>query len=432
MLETRSAIRGHILVALLLVVLLGGTATAWSVYAPLSGAVVAQGLLVVEGNTKKVQHPTGGIVGQLMVKEGDRVEAGQIVLKLDETQTRASLAIVLNDLTAQWARHARLTAERLGASEPTFPAHLVEVAAKDESIAHVLEGERVLMQSRKRARIGQEEQLAARVRQLRDEIAGLDEQRQSLLGQLKISKAEHRDLLDLSRKGLVQRPRLAALEREILRSQGQVGELTAKIAQTEGRISETELQITQLDHGLLSEVSGELREVETRIRELEERRLAAEDSLERIEIRAPIGGRVHQLAVHTVGGVVAASEPLMLIVPEAAELVVEARIDPADIDQLAVGQVTRVRLTAFNRQTTPELEATLFRISADLTREPSTNALYYVAGIRLAEAAIAKLDGLKLVPGMPAEVYIHTGERTLASYLIKPLQDQMQRALKEM
>ncbi|MEW5964937.1 MAG: HlyD family type I secretion periplasmic adaptor subunit [Pseudomonadota bacterium] len=432
MLATRSAIRRHVILALLLVVLMGGTATAWSIYAPLEGAVVAQGLLVVEGNTKKVQHPTGGIVGALLVEEGQRVEAGAVVLRLDDTQTRASLGIVLNELTSLRARHARLAAEQAGKSEPTIPAELTEHAQRDPSVAQVLDGERALMEMRRRSRGGQEEQLHSRVRQLRDEITGLDEQRQSLREQLVISKAEYQDLSSLSRKGLVQRPRMSALEREILRSQGQIGELTAKIAQTEGRIGETELQISQLDHGLLTEVSTELREVETRIRELEERRLAAEDSLARVEVRAPISGRVHQLAVHTVGGVVNASEPLMLVVPDAAELVVEARIDPADIDQLQVGQSTRVRLAAFNRQTTPELEATLFRVSADLSKDPATNGLYYVAGIRLPPSELAKLDGLKLIPGMPAEVYIKTGERTLASYLIKPLQDQMQRALREM
>jgi HlyD family secretion protein len=191
------------------------------------------------------------------------------------------------------------------------------------------------------------------------------------------------------------------------------------------------LQILQLDRELANEVAREMREVETRIAELQERRTAAEDQLKRVDIRAPISGVVHQLAVHTVSGVISASEPIMLVVPASDTLIVEARINPADIDQLQTGQETRIRFSAFNQRTTPEITGAVFRIAGDLIREPQTGLAYYTVGIRVEPAEIAKLRGLKLLPGMPAEVYIRTGERTLASYLLRPLLDQMQRALRE-
>jgi HlyD family secretion protein len=198
-----------------------------------------------------------------------------------------------------------------------------------------------------------------------------------------------------------------------------------------GKIAEIELQVLQLDRDLANEVAKEIRDVETRIAELNERRTAAEDQLKRVDIRAPISGVVHQLNVHTVGGVISASETIMLVVPESDVLIIEARVSPIDIDQVRVGQETRVRLSAFNQRTTPEVSGKLFRVAADLVKEPQTGQAYYPAGVRVSDAELAKLKELKLVPGMPAEVFIKTGERTLASYLVKPLLDQMQRAFKE-
>jgi HlyD family secretion protein len=221
------------------------------------------------------------------------------------------------------------------------------------------------------------------------------------------------------------------LQREILGKEGTVGEIKAKVAQSLGKIAEIELQVLQLDRELANEVAKEIREVETKIAELAERKSAAEDQLKRVDIRAPISGVVHQLNVHTVGGVISASEPIMLVVPAGDTLIVEARINPADIDQLQTGQKTRIRFSAFNQRTTPEIAGTVFRIAGDLIKEQQTGLAYYTAGIRVEPSELAKLKGLKLLPGMPAEAYIKTGERTLASYLLRPLLDQMQRALRE-
>ncbi len=431
MIRTVSGIRRNLLAALLVVIFLGGTAAAWSVYVPLEGAVVAPGLIVVESNLRKVQHPTGGVVGLLNVREGQRVEAGEVVVRLDDTTTRANLGIVLNELTALRARLARLQAERDGRGALAFPNDLKERAEVVPDVALVLDGERTLFAARAGTKTGQKQQLGERVKQLKEEITGLNEQMDALSKQLVVVRDEFKDLSDLHDRGLAQRPRITALQREILGKEGAVGEIKAKIAQSLGKIAETGLQILQLDRDLANEVAREIREVETKLAELAERRMAAEDQLKRIDIRAPISGIVHQLTVHTVGGVISATEPIMLVVPTADRLIVEARINPTDIDQLHLGQETRIRFSAFNQRTTPELWGTVFRIAGDLIREQQTGLSYYAVAIRVEPAALAKLKGLKLVPGMPAEVYIKTGERTLASYLLKPLVDQIQRAMRE-
>jgi HlyD family secretion protein len=429
--RTVRGIRRNLFAALLIVLLLGGAATAWSVYVPLEGAVVASGVVVVESNLRKVQHPTGGVVGALKVREGQQVEAGDIVVRLDDTTTRANLGIVLNELTALRARLARLRAERDGGGEPVFPDDLMERISSQPDIAQVVEGERTLFRTRAATKAGQKQQLVERIKQLKDEITGLNEQMDALVKQLVVARDEFNDLSALHERGLAQKPRITALQREILGKEGTVGEIKAKVAQSLGKIAEIELQVLQLDRDLANEVAKEIREVETRIAELGERKTAADDQLRRVDIMAPISGTVHQLNVHTVGGVISASEPIMLVVPAADALIVEARINPADIDQLQLGQETRIRFSAFNQRTTPEITGVVFRIAGDLIKEQQTGLAYYTAGIRVEPAELAKLKGLKLLPGMPAEAYVKTGERTLASYLLRPLLDQMQRALRE-
>lgn len=432
MLDTALDIQRHLQMGTTAVLLLGGTATAWSMIAKLDSAVVTQGSVVVENNVKKVQHPTGGVIGSIHVREGDRVNEGDIVVRLDETATRAALAIVVNDLTAARARVARLSAERSGVASVTFPADLQTRAAGDSEARAVLEGELELFKSRETTRRGQQAQLTERIGQLTQEVNGLTDQRKSLLTQLKVARDELQSLRGLEAKGLVARPRITALEREIARNDGQLGETIAKISSSQGKMSEIQLQIQQLDKDLAAEVNKELREAETKIGELQERRISAEDQLRRVDIRAPISGIVHQLAVHTVGGVVSQSEPLMLIVPEAERLIVETRIQPSDIDQVHKGQPVRVRFTAFNQRTTPEVWGTLFRVSGDLSRDQQTGAFFYTGGVTFeADELREKLRGLKLIPGMPADAFIRTGERTFASYIVKPLTDQMQRSMRE-
>lgn len=432
MLDTASDIQRHLQMGMTAVLLLGGTATAWSMVARLDSAVVTQGTVVVENNVKKVQHPTGGVIGSIHVREGDRVNEGDIVVRLDETATRAALAIIVNDLTAARARVARLSAERSGSASVNFAADLQTRAASDAEVRAMLDGELELFRSRESTRRGQQAQLNERIGQLTQEVAGLSDQRKSLLIQLRVARDELQSLRGLEAKGLIAKPRITALEREIARNDGQLGETIAKISSSQGKISEVQLQIQQLDKDLASEVNKELREAETKIGELQERRISAEDQLRRVDIRAPISGVVHQLTVHTVGGVANQSEPLMLIVPETERLIVEARIQPSDIDQVHKSQLVRVRFTAFNQRTTPEVWGTLFRVSGDLSRDQQTGAFFYTGGVTFDPDELReKLKGLKLIPGMPADAFIRTGERTFASYIVKPLTDQMQRSLRE-
>jgi HlyD family secretion protein len=285
--------------------------------------------------------------------------------------------------------------------------------------------------TRRITRQGLKAQLTERIGQLTEEIRGLQGQQNSYTVQLGVARTELADLRGLESRRLVQRPRITALEREIARNEGMLEETASRALSAKGKIVETQLQIMQLENDHMSEISKELREAETRINELNERLVAAEDQLRRVEIRAPITGVVHQLNVHTVGGVVGQTEPLMLIVPESDRLILEVRIQPQDIDQVHIGQEARVRFTAFNQRTTPELTGKVFRIGADLTRETQTGQTYFLGGISIEEDERAKLQGLQLLPGMPADAFIRTGARTFASYISKPLVDQMSRAMRE-
>lgn len=298
----------------------------------------------------------------------------------------------------------------------------------DPEIADVLDSERKVFESRVKSRNGQKAQLAERIGQTRREIEGLELQRTATDIQLKVARKELADLKSLEGRGLVPRTRMSTLDREIARNDGVLGDTVSRIAQSRGRITETEIQIEQVDRDKITEVNKEMRETETRISELREKRIAAEDQLRRIDIRAPIAGIVQQLAAHTIGGVVGPSDQLMIIVPDADQLIVEARVQPQDRDQLALDQPTRVRFSSFNQRTTPEVQARVFRISGDVIRDPQTNLFYYSVGVRVSDDEIARLGGARLVAGMPAEAFFKTDDRTLLSYLLKPLLDHWQKS----
>jgi HlyD family secretion protein len=425
----QAAIRRHLLAGLAIVALLAGGVGGLAATTELSGAVIAPGNLVVESNVKKVQHPTGGVVGEVRVRDGDKVKAGDIVVRLDETITQANLAIVVKSLNELQSRLARLEAERDNVDVIVFPQDLVARAA-DPELARSMAGERNLFEFRKTARAGQKAQLRERIAQLKEEIQGLTGQIAAKKREMDLIAQELEGVRDLWRKNLVQIQRVTALERDAARIEGERGALIASTAQAKGKISETELQILQIDQDLRSEVAKELREVQGKIAELIERKVAAEDQLKRIDIRAPQDGMVHQSTVHTVGGVITAGEAIMLIVPEADALTVEAKLAPQDIDQVRAGQSAGLRFSAFNQRTTPELEGTVARVSADLTTDQRTGAAYFVVRITLSEKELSRLEGLRLVPGMPVEAFIRTGERTVISYVMKPFTDQLNRSFR--
>lgn len=410
----------------LLVFGLGG----WAAATNLAGAVLAAGTVVVESNVKKVQHVTGGIVGEIRVKDGDKVAAGDLLLRLDDTLTKANLGVVVSQLNELAIRQTRLKAERDGKDGFVLPDSLAP-QVKDPTVAEILSGEQTLFESRRKGREGQKAQLNERIQQLTEEIGGLTAQTAAKAREIELVTRELAEIQKLWEKNLSPLSKYTALQREAARIQGEHAQLIAQTAQSRAKIAETRLQILQIDQEMRTEVMKDLREAQAKEAELVERRVAAEDQLKRIDIRAPQAGVVHQLAVHTVGGVINAAEPAMLIVPEGDALVIEARIAPQDIDHVHVGQPAFVRFTAFNQRTTPEFKGTVTRVSADLTKDTQANQVYFVARIALTEGEAERMGKLKLIPGMPAEIYIKTTDRTAMSYLMKPLTDQIAKAFIE-
>ena len=424
------SIRRNLLVGAVAAVALFGGIGGWAAGTDFAGAVIAPGAVVVESDLKKVQHPKGGVVGELLVRDGQRVRAGEVVVRLDATVTRADLAVVTHQQDELAARQARLKAERDGLPSLAFPPMLL-ARAGEPGIAALLTEEARLFDLRRASLAGQRAQLRERVAQVGEETRGLAVQIEAKLAAIRLIEEELGGVRKLWDKQLTPIQRLKALEREAAQLVGERGQLIAAAAQAKGRASELELQILQLDQDLRSEVAAELREVQARLAVLDEQRVAAEDDLRRVELVAPQSGRVHQLAVHTVGGVIGAGEPVMLIVPDQDLLTVEARIAPQDIDQVRLGQAALVRLSALDQRVTPELLGEVSRISAELTRDERTDAAWYTARITLSMGELARLGEAALLPGMPVEAFIRTGERTVLSYLTKSLRDQLAMAFRE-
>jgi len=418
-----TALRRRIAFAFVLIALLAFSCGVWATTTPIAGAVIASGVVVVESNIKKVQHPTGGIVALIPVKNGDRVQAGDTVLKLDDTQARANLGIVVSQLIQLTGRKARLETERDLADSILFPPDFL---ANEEAKA-IAEGETRLFSYRRAFKKGQMAQLTERISQIKEEIKGLTAQREAKQIESDLMVEELDRLEGLRKQELMAVNRILAAQRDLTKLKGEWGSLVAQVARAQGQISEMELQIIALDQNMQSEATKELREIEARIAELAERKVAAEDQLKRVVLTAPQDGTVHDLTVHTVGGVIATGETVMTIVPSKDELSVEVRIATSDIDQVHPEQPAKLRFPAFSQRTTPEVSGTVTRIGADLTRDAQSNSVFYV--VRIHPGGLPK--GIKLVPGMPVEAFIATGERTALSYLVKPIADQFARAFRE-
>jgi HlyD family secretion protein len=427
---TRFSIKRHLIVGLSVVILLAGGLGGWASTAQISGALIAPGSIVVESNVKKVQHPTGGVVGELRAHDGDVVKAGDVVVRLDDTVTKASLAIVTKNLDGLWARAARLEAEQRGLDKVTFPQMLTS-RAKEPEVNAIIASETKLFEVRVNGRTGQKAQLRERIVQLNEEISGLTAQERAKDQEIALVEKELAGVRDLYDKHLVQMSRLTTLERDAARLAGERAQYIASRAQAKGKITEIELQIIQVDKDVVSDVSKDLRETNDKIGEFVERKVTAEDQLRRVDIRAPQDGMVLQSSVHTVGGVITAGDAIMLIVPQSDDLLVEAKVNPQDIDKLQLGQKTLLRLSAFNQRTTPELNGIVTRVSPDTTTDQRTGQPYYTIRVSMPPAEIQRLGDVKLIPGMPVEAFVQTGDRTLLSYLIKPLSDQLMRAFRE-
>lgn len=413
-------------------VLLAGAALAggWAALVPLSGAVVVPGNLVVQSNVKAIQHPTGGVVAEIPVRNGVRVKAGDLLLRLDATQAQASLQVISRQLDEFRARGTRLTAERDGLARPDLPDALAP-RIEESAVKSLLAAESSLFQARATARDSQKGLLRNRIAQLNEEIAGLESQVGSKGKQLELIAGELVGVQDLYDKRLVPLPRLTALQREAARIEGERGQLISAIAETKAKISEAQLQSVRIDQDFRTDVVKELGDVRAKEAELVERSVAARDLLDRIEMRAPVSGLVHQLNAHTIGGVIKAGDTIMEVVPDADDLQIEAHLAPADIDQVRVGQKAFTRFPAFNQRTTPEVEGVVGFVSADISRDQNSAAGYFTVRVTLPDEERRRLAGLQLVSGMPAEVFMQTGSRTMLSYLFKPITDQLRRAFVE-
>ena len=367
---------------------------------------------------------------EVLARNGDRVKAGDLLVRLDHTLTQANLSIVSKDLDQLTAQKARLEAERDDLDNVPLPAELAS-RMSDPQVMRTMEGERKLFSLRQVARVGQKDQLSKRVDQLKEELAGYESQLRAKTREMELIEKQLVGARELWVKKLMPVTRFTELQRDAARLEGEHGVLIATMAQIKGKISETDLQILQVDRDLNSEIGKEMREADTKIGELIERRVAAEDQLKRIEVRAPGSGIVDQSIIHTVGGVVAPGETIMLIVPDQDTLKVEAKVAPQDIDQLHTGQTVSLRFSAIDQRTTPVINGTLTNVSPDTTVDPKTEQRYYTVRVSLDPQEIARLGSTKIVPGMPVEVFAQTGGRSALSYLLKPLDDQISRAFKE-
>jgi HlyD family type I secretion membrane fusion protein len=409
---------------ILSVALVGGVG-GWAATTDLSGAILASGAVAVDQRAKSVQHRDGGVVGEILVRDGQPVTANQVLLRIDDAQTRAELAIVKGQLVELAAKKARLLAERDGQREVKFPQALLQ---PDVEMQSILEGELRLFRGNLASRDSQRQQLELQIGQIAEEIAGLTKQRDAKKDELTVLTYEHGKLSTLVEKQLYESSRFLPITRDKHRLSGEQGSLEASIARAKTRTSEIRVQIIAIDDTARTEAQ---RELDAKTAELGNRRVALEDRLTRTEIRSPVTGILHELKTFTVGGVVTPADILATVVPEDAQLRVEIRIPPTSIDQTGVGRAARVRFTAFSQRTTPELKGVLTYVSPSTTKGPRDES-FYVGHVELKDGEIERLGGAgRLLPGMPVEVQVATDERTAMSYLLKPLQDQFSRAFKE-
>jgi HlyD family secretion protein len=428
--RARWAFEHELRVGLRILILAAVVGGGWFAFVPLAGAVVVPGNLVVQSNVKQIQHPTGGVIAEIKAQNGSRVEAGDLLVRLDATQAQTSLQVVTKQLDEVRARMARLIAERDGLAQIEFPAEL-PARSGEGNVKSLLASEESLFKARSSARKSQKELLQSQIAQLTQEISGLEAQVDSKAKQLELIQTELSGVQELYDKRLVPLTRLTSLQREAARIDGERGQLMSSIAETKSKIDASRLQIVRIDQDFRTEVVKDLNDAQSKEAELVERSVAARDLLDRIEIRAPTTGAVNQLSVHTIGGVIKAGETIMEIVPDTDDLQIEAHVQPKDIDHVKTGQTAFVRLTAFNQRTTPQLNGTVTYVSADTGHDQQTNAPSYTVRVLLPEEERRRLNGQQLVPGMPAEVFVQTGGRSMMSYLFEPISDQMRRAFVE-
>ncbi|PID36422.1 MAG: RTX toxin [Rhodobacterales bacterium] len=414
-----------------LLLLIGGFG-AWGFLTEISGAIVAPGAIELEENRQAVQHPDGGVVSEILVRDGDLVAAGDVLIRLDPVRLESERVILESQLFDLTARRARLEAERDEAAEIHFPPELLDAANRDPDVAEILESNRKLFAQRRETLEASVEQLRKRTAQITSQIEGIQAQITALTRQVELVTIERNDLQSLLEKGLAQASRVSALERELARLNGLIGEAIANKAQASGRITEIEIEILKQRAALREDAIATLSAQEGKELELAERLRAVTSRLERLDIRAPVSGMVHAMSVLGEKAVIGSAEPVMYLVPQDRPLRIAVQVDPIHVDQVAIGQQVMLRFAAFDSRQTPELYGTVRTISPDALVNQTTGQSYYRARIELSEGETAKLpEGAVLIPGMPVEVYLQTKDRTPIAFLTKPLADYFARAFRE-
>ncbi len=402
----------------------------WTAMSQLNGAVVASATVVSESYSKKIQHRDGGIVKKIMVRDGDTVKAGQDLVILDPTETKAELGIIDAGLDENRVRRIRLEAMRDGQRDIVLPSDLKD-RANDDGLARIIKGQKNLLISTLDSAKGKRDQFEQQIGQLNEQISGITAQIESKQTQAKLINDELDSLKKLRRDGLVPVNRVLGVEREAAAIAGEQGELRANRAAAQGRIGEIKIEMIQLDEQVRNQALTELRETDAKIAELQERRIASSARLTRMSIKAPIDGVIYQVVVHTEGGVIAPGEALMALVPEGDELVLQAQVAPQDVDQVVTGQSAQIRFPGFNSRTTPEISAKVVQVAADVSRADAQSPPYYAVRLSISPDQIQKLGSSKLRPGMSADAFIQTEASTPLYYLTKPLIEQIRHSMNE-
>ncbi|MGC3940761.1 HlyD family type I secretion periplasmic adaptor subunit [Roseobacter sp. EG26] len=422
---------GPLLIGMAALMVLVGVLGVWSVQARIAGAVIASGMIQVESNRQVLQHPQGGVVGALLVKDGDVVSAGDVVLQFDDTQLRSELAIIEGQLFEILARKARLQAERDGLDGLPISDDLREEAVRDPAVQALIDGQARLFGARAASLEQSSEQIAEQIAQAENQILGATAQLAALETQEALIETELRDAQSLLEKGLAQASRVSALQREQARLLGEIGNVTANVAQLRGQIAALNIERIALTTRLREEAITTLRDLQFQEVELVQRRLSTKDTLSRMDLRAPVSGVIYGSRVFALQSVVSPAEPIMYIIPQDQPMVVSARVDPIHVDQVHVGQAATLRFAAFDQRLTPEITGRVTKLSADIFTDETTGMSYYQAELIPVQGEMEKLGGQVLLPGMPVDAFIKTSERSPLSYLAKPLTDYFTKAFRE-
>ena len=461
------AARRALLLGFLTLLVLGGGLFGWGIFATLAGAVIAAGQVEVETRDQVVEHIDGGTVGEILVRDGDRVQAGDVLIRLDDKLLRSEEAMLEAEYAELVARRNRLEAEFRDADVIAWNAELAALADGDATVRAMLDGQGRLFEARRSSRAGQAAQLRERIGQMGEQIAGLQAQQEATQRQVGFIAQELDAQRSLSDRGLTDLPELLRLERAAAQLDGQAGDLAARMAEARGRIAEIEIQILQIDSRRIEEAEAQAREVQARENQVRERLLGVRERLGRLEVRAPVAGEVVGMQVFALREVVRPGEPILRLVPQEARLVVLARLQPIYVDQVYPGQAAVLRFSAFPSRTTPRFEGRIARISADAVPDERSGLSWYELEVRIggaleaesgtgaaawleiaakwlrsrlpwfaepavgAPAGAVQAQDLALTPGMPVEVHVRTGERSPLSYLAKPLTDYFSRSMRE-